>query len=114
MGYALALKKMKLLNTQNTLSLHYTELQTSLRKRKTKNTHPSTVRTSAQALCYSTTEFSTPIWARIYHTKNIDIALNEICSIISGCFKSTPVKKIQAYQKHIIILYAIYHYIRNK
>lgn len=32
------MSRLKLLNTQNTLSSHYTELQTSLRKSKTKNT----------------------------------------------------------------------------
>jgi len=57
---------------------------------------PNTVRTSALALCYLTAEYAAPVWARSCHVKKVDIALNEIYRIISGCLKLTPVEEIQA------------------
>lgn len=48
------------------------------------------------ALCYSTTEYAAPVWARSWHAKKVDIALNETCRIISGNLKPTPVEEIQA------------------
>jgi len=57
---------------------------------------PNTVRTSALSLCYSTSEYAfPPIWTRSYHANMVDIALNMICRIISGCLKLTFIEEIQ-------------------
>lgn len=56
---------------------------------------PNSERTSALALCYSTAEYTVSVRARSCHAKKVDIALNEICRIISGCLEPTPIKEIQ-------------------
>ena len=38
--------------------------------------NPSVLRTTAQALCFSTAEYACPIWNRSVHTKQVDRALN--------------------------------------
>lgn len=58
-------------------------------------TQPQTIRTSALALCYSAGEYASPVWYRSAHTKQVDIALNESCRIITGCLKPTPIEKVQ-------------------
>lgn len=58
------------------------------------STDPNTVRTSAQALCYSTAEYDAPVWARSCHAKNVNIASNETYRIISNSLKPTPIDEI--------------------
>lgn len=53
---------------------------------------PSTLRTTALALCYSTAEYGCPAWGGSAHAKKIDVALNNTMRIISGCLKPTNVK----------------------
>lgn len=54
--------------------------------------HPSTLRTSALALCFSTAEYACPAWSRSCHARKIDPILNETCRIVTGCIKTTPVQ----------------------
>ena len=58
-------------------------------------THPATVRTTALALCFSTTEFACSSWGRSRHTAHVDIALNDTCRIITG-LNATPVPCLYA------------------
>ena len=58
--------------------------------------HPATVRTTALALCFSTTEFACFSWARSRHTEHIYIAPNDTCRIITGCLKATPITCLYA------------------
>ena len=51
---------------------------------------PSTLRTSALALCYSAAEYCAPIWARCAHTNKLDVQLNSTMRIISGALTPTP------------------------
>lgn len=53
---------------------------------------PETIRTSAMALCYSAAEYACPVWYNSAHAKQVDIALNDTCRIITGCLKPTPVE----------------------
>ncbi|KAL7403521.1 hypothetical protein ABVT39_001676 [Epinephelus coioides] len=57
---------------------------------------PSTVRTTALALCFSTAKYACSSWSRSHHTKLVDAALNDTCRIITGCIKSTPVPCLYA------------------
>lgn len=56
--------------------------------------HPSTVRTSSLALCYSAGEYASPVWHKSSHAKVVDIALNDTCRIITGCLKPTSLDKL--------------------
>lgn len=56
--------------------------------------HPETVRISALALCFSVAEYAYPGCGKSIHTKQIDTALNETVSIITGCLKPKPVDKL--------------------
>ncbi|KAJ8712151.1 hypothetical protein PYW07_004993 [Mythimna separata] len=46
------------------------------------------------SLCFSAGEFACPVWHRSANAKQVDIALNETCRIISGCLKPTPLNKL--------------------
>jgi len=39
-------------------------------------------------------EFASPAWSRSTHVKQIDVALNESCRLITGCLKNIPINKI--------------------
>ena len=52
--------------------------------------HPSTLRTTALALCFSTAEYACPAWYKSSHGCKIDPILNETCRIVTGCIKTTP------------------------
>ncbi|XP_062835725.1 CMP-N-acetylneuraminate-beta-1,4-galactoside alpha-2,3-sialyltransferase isoform X3 [Anolis carolinensis] len=39
-------------------------------------------------------EYACPVWHKSAHAKQVDIALNETCRIITGCLKPTPVDKL--------------------
>ena len=51
---------------------------------------PSTLRTSALALCYSAAEYCAPVWARCAHTNKLDVQLNSTLRTISGALMPTP------------------------
>jgi len=46
------------------------------------------------ALCLSTAEYASPVWGRYVHSKQIDVTLNEICRLVTGCLRNTKVEKI--------------------
>ena len=50
-----------------------------------------TVRTTALALCFSTSACACSSWGRSRHTGHVDVALNYTCRIITGCLKATPI-----------------------
>ena len=50
---------------------------------------PTTLRSSALALCYSAAEYACPVWERSNHAKKLDATLNETCRMITGCLKPT-------------------------
>ena len=50
---------------------------------------PTTLRSSALALCYSAAEYACPVWERSIHAKKLDATLNETCRMITGCLKPT-------------------------
>ena len=52
--------------------------------------NPTTLRTTALALSYSTAEYCSPVWARSCHAKNIDPELNKACRTITGNLRATP------------------------
>lgn len=49
-----------------------------------------TLRTTALALVYSTTEYAAPVWYKSAHVDKIDCQLNETKRIITGSVQSTP------------------------
>ena len=51
--------------------------------------NPSTIRTTALALSYSTAEHAAPVWARSPHAKNLDSEQNRACRSVTGCLKPT-------------------------
>ena len=50
---------------------------------------PTTLRSSALALCYSAAEYACPTWKRSTHAKKLIATLNETCRMITGCLKPT-------------------------
>ena len=56
--------------------------------------NPSTIRTTALALSYSTAENAVPVWARSAHAKNLDPELNQACQSVTGCLKPTNVEDL--------------------
>ena len=50
---------------------------------------PTTLRSSALALCYSAAEYACPVWERSTHAKKLNATLNETCRMITGCLKPT-------------------------
>ena len=50
---------------------------------------PTTLRSSAVALCYAAAEYACPVWERSTHAKKVDATLNETCRMITGCLKPT-------------------------
>lgn len=55
---------------------------------------PAILRTTAQALCYSTAEYACPVWSRSSHAKKVDVSLNETCRLVTGCMKPTPIERL--------------------
>ena len=51
---------------------------------------PSTLRSTALALCYSSAEYACPVWERSVHAKKINPALNATCQLVSRCLRPTP------------------------
>ena len=50
---------------------------------------PTTLRSSALAMCYSAAEYACPVWECSTHAKKLEATLNETCRIITGCLKPT-------------------------
>ena len=57
-------------------------------------THPSTIKTTALALCYSTAEYACPVWERSAHAHKVDPVLNDACRAITGCLQPTNVENL--------------------
>jgi len=53
-----------------------------------------TMRITALALCYSSGEWASPKWSRSSHSKQIDVALNDTCRLVTRCMKATPADKL--------------------
>ena len=63
---------------------------------------PTTLRSSALALCYSAAEviaaeYACPVWERSTHAKKLDATLNETCRMITGCLKPTNTNTVCPY-----------------
>jgi len=56
--------------------------------------NPTTLRTTAPALCYSAAEYACPVWTSSTRAKKVDVAVNETCRIITGCLKPTNNNKL--------------------
>jgi len=54
----------------------------------------NTLRTTTIALNYSVAEYACPVWKASAHTKNIDIALNESCRILTRYLRPTEIHKL--------------------
>ena len=57
-------------------------------------THPSTIKTTALGLCYSTAEYACPVWERSAHAHKVDPVLNDACHAITGCLQPTNVENL--------------------
>ena len=57
-------------------------------------THPSTIKTTALALCYSTAEYACPVWERSAHAHKVDPVLNDACRAITGCLQPSDVENL--------------------
>ena len=57
-------------------------------------THPSTIKTTALALCYSTAEYACPVWEGSAHAHKVDPVLNDACRAITGCLQPTNVENL--------------------
>lgn len=53
-----------------------------------------TLRTSTQALVFSSAEYCAPVWCRSSHTNKLDTALNNALRTVSGCLRATPVNQL--------------------
>ena len=51
---------------------------------------PSTLRSTALALSYSSAEYCSAVWSKSCHAKNIDPELNNACRIVTGTLRPTP------------------------
>ena len=50
---------------------------------------PTTLRSSALALCHSGAEYACPVWDRSTHANKLNATLNETYQMITGCLKPT-------------------------
>ena len=55
---------------------------------------PTTLRSSALALCYSAAEYACPVWERSTQAKKLNATLNETCRMITGCLKPTNINSL--------------------
>ncbi|XP_071476748.1 uncharacterized protein [Diadema antillarum] len=69
--------------------------------------NPTTIRSTALALCFSAAEYACAVWERSTHAKKIDPVLNTSCRCITGCMK--PTKTDDIYILSGIILAKIQH-----
>lgn len=52
--------------------------------------NPKVLRTTAEAMSLSKAEYACPVWGRSKHSKQVTMALNNTCRIITGYIKATP------------------------
>lgn len=52
--------------------------------------NPNVLRTTAEALSFSTAEYACPVWGRSRHAKDVTTALNDTCRIVTGCMRAAP------------------------
>ena len=57
-------------------------------------TQPQTLRTTAMALCVSTVEYCCPVWSWSAHCKDVYVALNDMCHLMTGCIRPTPTQDL--------------------
>ena len=57
-------------------------------------TNARTIRTTAVALCYSTAEYTAPVWERSAYAHLLNPELNQECRAITGCLKPTNVENL--------------------
>ena len=81
--------------------IHKLKCKTSARNnilRKLSNTKwgakPATIKTTARALCYSTSEYACLVWERSKHVSKLDPALNDACRSKTGCLRPTSVENV--------------------
>ena len=55
---------------------------------------PTTLRTTALALSYSTAEYCSPVWGNSCHAKKIDSELNNACRVVTGNLRPTPLSSL--------------------
>ena len=55
----------------------------------------SALRPSCLALCYSSAEYTCPVWISSTHSRELNPALHVCCRIISGCLKPTNLDSVQ-------------------
>ena len=55
---------------------------------------PSTLRSSALALCYSAAEYACPVWERSTHAEQLNATLNEACRMTTGSLKPTNTNRL--------------------
>ena len=55
---------------------------------------PDTLRLTALALCYSTGEYCSAVWARSSHAHRVDPVLNKACHTITGTLRATPLSSL--------------------
>ena len=55
---------------------------------------PMVLRTSALGLCVSVAEYACPVWQMSSHAKQVDVAVNDMARLVSGCLKPTPIHKL--------------------
>ena len=44
---------------------------------------------SALALVFSTAEYAAPVWSSSHHSSKVDVAINEMLRIVTGCLRPT-------------------------
>ena len=57
-------------------------------------TNARTIRTTAVALCYSTTEYVAPVWERSAYAHLLNPELNQACRAIIGCLRPTNIENL--------------------
>ena len=56
--------------------------------------NPTTLRTTAMALCVSVAEYCCPVWTRSAHSRQVDAAINNTCRLITGCTRQTQTQDL--------------------
>ena len=60
----------------------------------------------ALSLRYFTAEYARAMWYKPAHARQVDVALNESCRIITGCLKPTPTEKVYYLSGNVPLEYA--------
>lgn len=55
---------------------------------------PEVLKATALSVCFSAGEYASSVWYKSAHAKQVDIALNETCRLITGCLKPTPTERV--------------------